>query len=108
MEHSDYAFVCPAVAGPFESANGGGDGVIHVTQRSDRDARAESGRIHAMVCVQDIAEIHGLLFFLRGLFAVDHKEEVGGFAERRIRLHDRLIATESMKVGADYRNLGDE
>ena len=67
--------------GAFKSADGAGDGRIHVAEGGDGDAGAESAGVHAVVGVQDVGNVEGVSGIGGGLLTAHEVEEAAGLAE---------------------------
>ncbi len=71
------AFVGAAVQRALERADGAGDGGVNVGQGGGDDAGGEGGGVQLVVGVQDQRHVQGPDGGLRGLYAVQHPQEVG-------------------------------
>ncbi len=81
LEHVDDALVGSAVEWAFESADGAGDGGVHVAEGGDGDACGERAGVHAVVGVEDVGDVERAGGFCAGFFACDEPEEAAGLAE---------------------------
>ena len=108
LEHRHRGLVRAAVQRPLERADRADDRRVHVGVRAGDDAGGERRRVHLVLGVEDHRDLEGARLLRGRRLAAQHREEVLGIAQRRVRLDDRLAAAAPLVAGDDRRQLRDQ